>query len=109
MSVLSRARRPARHNSRQLPQWLQLSSRPLGHRGGNADKRGGSGGEVGKQTAGFAIALAVTRLIRGLLFGVSPADPIAFAGIAALLLVVALLSALRRESIRYARCGASSD
>ncbi len=44
--------------------------------------------------AGFAIALAVTRLIRGLLFGVSPADPIAFVGIAALLLVVALLSAL---------------
>ncbi len=59
--------------------------------------------------AGFAIALAVTRLIRGLLFGVSPADPIAFVGIAALLLVVALLSALRRESIRCARCGASSD
>ncbi len=58
--------------------------------------------------AGFAIALAVTRLIRGLLFGVSPADPVAFVGIAALLLVVALLSALlpalRSDENQSGRC-----
>jgi len=39
---------------------------------------------------GFTVAVAVTRLLRGMLFGVSPTDPVAFAGIGALLLSVAL-------------------
>src|SRR5262245_2357834 len=39
---------------------------------------------------GLAVALALTRLIEALLFGVSPTDPLTFTGIALLLLVVAL-------------------
>jgi len=39
---------------------------------------------------GIAAALALTRLMRSLLFEVSPADPLTFAGIAALLVAVAL-------------------
>jgi putative ABC transport system permease protein len=39
---------------------------------------------------GFVIALAVTRFLRGLLYGLSPTDPITFAGIALLLVGVAL-------------------
>src|SRR5262245_977814 len=39
---------------------------------------------------GLAVALALTRLIEALLFGVSPTDPQTFAGIALLLLVVAI-------------------
>jgi ABC-type antimicrobial peptide transport system permease subunit len=42
--------------------------------------------------AGLAVALAVTHLVRGLLFGVSPADPITFATIAALLAAVTLFA-----------------
>ncbi len=42
---------------------------------------------------GFAMAAGVTRLLRGLLFGVSPTDPVTFAGIAALLMSVALVAA----------------
>jgi predicted permease len=42
---------------------------------------------------GFVIALAVTRLLRGLLYGVSPTDPITFGGIALLLVGVALAAA----------------
>jgi ABC-type lipoprotein release transport system permease subunit len=46
--------------------------------------------------AGLAIgiggALAVTRLMRTLLFEVTPTDPITFAGVAILLLLVALLA-----------------
>jgi predicted permease len=42
--------------------------------------------------AGIAVALAVTRLISSLLYGISPADPIAFIVSSALLLVVALLA-----------------
>ncbi len=40
--------------------------------------------------AGIAVALAVTRLISSLLYGISAADPIAFVASSALLLVVAL-------------------
>jgi predicted permease len=39
---------------------------------------------------GFLIALAVTRLVRGLLYGVNPTDPVTFAAIALLLVGVAL-------------------
>jgi predicted permease len=39
---------------------------------------------------GSAAALALTRLMRSLLFEVSPADPLTFAGIAAMLVAVAL-------------------
>ena len=46
--------------------------------------------------AGLAIgiggALALTRLIRTLLFDVTPTDPVTFAGVAILLFVVALLA-----------------
>ncbi len=40
---------------------------------------------------GLASSLALTRFIRGLLFGVSATDPITFVGVAALLAVVALI------------------
>jgi ABC-type antimicrobial peptide transport system permease subunit len=39
---------------------------------------------------GSAAALALTQLMRSLLYEVSPADPLTFAGIAALLVGVAL-------------------
>ena len=42
---------------------------------------------------GFAMAAGVTRLLQGLLFGVSPTDPVAFAGIGMLLMSVALVAA----------------
>ncbi|MGH9936122.1 MAG: FtsX-like permease family protein, partial [Blastocatellia bacterium] len=41
---------------------------------------------------GLASALALTRFIRGLLFGVSATDPVTFAGVAALLALVALVA-----------------
>ena len=41
---------------------------------------------------GAAAAFALTRLMRSLLFEVSPADPLTFAGIAALLVAVALVA-----------------
>ena len=39
---------------------------------------------------GFTLSLALTRLIRGLLHGLSPTDPVTFGGIALILTVVAL-------------------
>jgi predicted permease len=39
---------------------------------------------------GFLVALAVTRLLRGLLHGLSPTDPVTFGGIALMLTAVAL-------------------
>jgi putative ABC transport system permease protein len=45
-------------------------------------------------TAGIAIALALTHLISALLFGVSATDFATFAGVSALLGVVALLASL---------------
>jgi putative ABC transport system permease protein len=41
---------------------------------------------------GVAASFAITRLLSSLLFGVSATDPITFAGVAALLAVVALLA-----------------
>ncbi|MBV8202759.1 MAG: FtsX-like permease family protein [Acidobacteria bacterium] len=42
--------------------------------------------------AGLASSLVVTHLMAGLLYGVSPTDPLTFAGVAALLVAVALLA-----------------
>ena len=44
--------------------------------------------------AGVAAALALTRLMASLLFGVSAADPLTFSCVAALLMVIALLACL---------------
>jgi putative ABC transport system permease protein len=41
---------------------------------------------------GLASALALTRFIKGLLFGVSATDPMTFAGVATLLALVALIA-----------------
>ena len=41
---------------------------------------------------GLAGALGLTRMLRGLLFGVTPTDPTTFAGVAVLLGAVALLA-----------------
>jgi predicted lysophospholipase L1 biosynthesis ABC-type transport system permease subunit len=41
---------------------------------------------------GLAAALLVTRMVAGLLYGVSPTDPVAFTGVAALLLLATLLA-----------------
>jgi putative ABC transport system permease protein len=42
---------------------------------------------------GLIVSLWVTRLVRGLLYGVEPADPLSFAGGAVVLVMVALLAA----------------
>jgi len=41
---------------------------------------------------GLVVALGATRLLRGLLYGVQPTDPLTFAGVAALLIVVAVIA-----------------
>jgi len=41
---------------------------------------------------GLAAAFGLTRLMKGLLFGISATDPLTFAGVAALLAVTALLA-----------------
>ena len=43
---------------------------------------------------GLVIALMVSRVLRGLLYGISPTDPNAFGGIAMLLMAVALGASL---------------
>jgi ABC-type antimicrobial peptide transport system permease subunit len=42
--------------------------------------------------AGIVISLAVTRSLSSLLFGLSPTDPLTFAGTALLLVIVAILA-----------------
>ena len=41
---------------------------------------------------GLVVALAATRLLRGLLYGVQPTDPVTFAAVAALLMAVAIVA-----------------
>ena len=41
---------------------------------------------------GLALAFGVTRLLRGMLFGISASDPLSFVGIAALLTIVAVVA-----------------
>ncbi len=55
--------------------------------------------------AGLAIALACTRLISGLLFGVSPTDPLTLAGVVVVVLAVATLAAAV-PAVRAARLDA---
>ncbi|HEY3937597.1 MAG TPA: FtsX-like permease family protein, partial [Bryobacteraceae bacterium] len=51
---------------------------------------------------GIVASLAISRLLSTLLFGISPTDPSTFAGVAALLAVVALLASYipARRAIR---------
>jgi ABC-type antimicrobial peptide transport system permease subunit len=43
-------------------------------------------------TAGIVVALALGRLVRSLVYNVSPTDPLTFAAVAIMVLAVALLS-----------------
>jgi predicted permease len=47
---------------------------------------------IGGAVAGTAMAVAVTRLLRGMLFGLSPLDPVTFAAVGAALAAVAVLA-----------------
>ncbi len=47
---------------------------------------------AGGLVLGVALALATTRVMESLLYGVEPTDPVAFAGAATVLAVVALLA-----------------
>jgi len=47
---------------------------------------------IGGVIAGTMLALAATRLMSSLLFGIGATDPIAFTGVAALMVMVALLA-----------------
>ena len=46
----------------------------------------------GTPAAGAVASLALTRLLKGLVYGVSTTDPIAFVGVIALLCAVAILA-----------------
>ena len=43
---------------------------------------------------GLMSAAAATRVVRGLLYEISPLDPVTFAGVGSMLMTVALLAAL---------------
>jgi ABC-type antimicrobial peptide transport system permease subunit len=47
---------------------------------------------AGGVTAGLALAFAMTRLMAGFLYGVSPFDPLTFIGVPSVLALVALLA-----------------
>ena len=47
---------------------------------------------LGGLLAGLALSLALTRLMRSLLIGIAPTDPLTFVGAGVLLLVVGLLA-----------------
>jgi putative ABC transport system permease protein len=54
--------------------------------------RQGFGLALAGAAIGLACALVVSHLMAGLLYGVRPTDPVTFVGVAAVLLVVALLA-----------------
>ena len=54
--------------------------------------RQGFGLSLAGVIAGIAVALAGTRVLAGLLYGISPTDPLTFAALAVLLLLVALIA-----------------
>ena len=64
--------------------------------------RQGVGLALAGTVVGLAGAVIVSRLIAGLLYGVKPSDPVSFAGVAVLLLGVALLACLipARRAVR---------
>jgi ABC-type lipoprotein release transport system permease subunit len=51
---------------------------------------------------GLAASLALTRIFAGMLFGVQPSDPLTFAAVGLLLIVVALLASIvpARRAVR---------
>ena len=57
--------------------------------------------------AGVAIALAVTRIARSMLFDVSPADPLAFTVVGVGGLLIALMACFRTGQPRRARRSAA--
>ena len=54
--------------------------------------RSGLALSLGGALVGTAMAVAVTRLLRGMLFGLSPLDPVTFGAVAATLVLVAVLA-----------------
>jgi len=91
--------------SREIGIRIALGAEPNRVRGlvlRHAAKLAGTGLVVG-----LAVAFVVMRALRGLLYGISPSDPIAFGGIAVLLMAVALgaafvpaLRATRTDPVR---------
>jgi len=71
-----------------------------GRAGGEAGDDAGADGDFG----GTVLSLAMTRLIAGMLFGISATDPLTFAGVAVLLGAVAFFA-----NYLPARRGASVD
>lgn len=80
------------HHARRVRalEWLDQSARP------SAVTRlivgGGLRLAIGGVLAGFAAAVASTRVLASLLYGVSPFDPLTFLGIGVLIALVALLA-----------------
>lgn len=67
----------------------------LGAKGADVTRlvlRGGVALSIGGAIAGAAMAVAVTRLLTGMLFGLSPLDPVTFGAVGATLAVVAVVA-----------------